>query len=406
MSTRLSKLILGLFLALFIFVSVAAQDDCPAIVETALTSAHQWCAALDRNQACYGNNAVAAQLQPAYEDVSFTRAGDIVDVIGIQGMQLSAMDITAGTWGVALFRIQANLPDTLPGQNVMMLMFGDTEIYPADPPSPHPMQAFYMRTGIGDAACAEVPNSGLLVQTPQGVGQIALSINNVAVQMGSTVYFQAQASGNMTIRTVEGAARVQVGDDIETAIAGTEVNLPLDENLIPSAPPEDPESYEEEVVAALPIALLEREIEIEPPLSDEELERFLEYEEAFEAIQLEHQGELLDYLVKNGGGNSEALLTFLTDELGYEEAMLTSNPDFADLVAAEQDDEASEFTEESSGETNTDDDTMSPDEANGAEAGEPSPGEDAPPEEDASAREDPGSADVAWGSGGELVVGS
>src|SRR5690606_20836366 len=31
-------------------------------------------------------------------------------------------------WGVALMQIQANLPDTLPGQNVTFLLFGDVTI--------------------------------------------------------------------------------------------------------------------------------------------------------------------------------------------------------------------------------------------------------------------------------------
>ena len=30
------------------------------------------------------------------------------------------------------------------------------------------MQAFYFRSGIGDAPCAEAPNSGILIQTPEG----------------------------------------------------------------------------------------------------------------------------------------------------------------------------------------------------------------------------------------------
>ena len=38
------------------------------------------------------------------------------------------MNASTGAWGVALMRIQANLPDTLPGQNVTMLIFGDVQI--------------------------------------------------------------------------------------------------------------------------------------------------------------------------------------------------------------------------------------------------------------------------------------
>ena len=38
---------------------------------------------------------------------------------------------TVGEWGVSLMQLQANLPDTLPGQNVTVLLFGDVTLQPA-----------------------------------------------------------------------------------------------------------------------------------------------------------------------------------------------------------------------------------------------------------------------------------
>ncbi len=55
-----------------------------------------------------------------------------------------------------MLRIQANLPDTMPGQNVTILLFGDVSIYNADSEDDEtygPMQAFYFRAGVGDAPC-------------------------------------------------------------------------------------------------------------------------------------------------------------------------------------------------------------------------------------------------------------
>jgi hypothetical protein len=73
-----------------------------------------------------------------------------------------------------------------------------------EPAAPHygPMQAFYFQSGAQDAACQEAPDSGLLIQTPEGVGEVTLLINEVNIQLGSTVYFQAQPS-DMTVRVVE-----------------------------------------------------------------------------------------------------------------------------------------------------------------------------------------------------------
>lgn len=51
-----------------------------------------------------------------------------------------------------------------------------------------PMQAFYLRTNIGNIECEEAPNA-LVVQSPQRM-QIQLNVNGAEVRLGSTVVFQ------------------------------------------------------------------------------------------------------------------------------------------------------------------------------------------------------------------------
>lgn len=116
-------------LCLLIAFKAAAQDGiCPAIVQTALQTLGSVCADTGRNQACYGNFTLTAQPQPGIADFHFSQPGDIADVAGVKSLRLSGMDTAANTWGVALMKIQANIPDTLPGQNVTFLLFGDVEI--------------------------------------------------------------------------------------------------------------------------------------------------------------------------------------------------------------------------------------------------------------------------------------
>ena len=55
-----------------------------------------------------------------------------------------------------------------------------------------PMQAFYFKTGITQTSCAEAPQDGILIQTPEGAGQINIRANDVDIQLGSTAYLQAQ----------------------------------------------------------------------------------------------------------------------------------------------------------------------------------------------------------------------
>jgi hypothetical protein len=257
----------------------AGLADCPEIVQTALDSADQFCAEMGRNQACYGHVALTAELQADAEDATFEKAGDIVSVALVESLRLNPLDETTGAWGVALMNLQANLPDTLPGQNVTFLLFGDVEITNAVSPDEstdlQPMQVFYLRTGIGDSACEEAPESGLLVQTPEGTGSIVFNVNGVDVEMGSTVFFQADVEEGMTVSTLEGAAYVAAQSGSQPILPGTWVRIPLSEDLLASAPPGLPLSYARRqlLMRALPLRLLQREIEIAPALDDGQLER-------------------------------------------------------------------------------------------------------------------------------------
>jgi hypothetical protein len=298
---------------------------------------------------------VNAEPQPGLEGFSFEQAGDIVDVVNVLSLQLESLDEENGEWGVALMKLQASLPDTLPGQNVTFVLFGNVEIENAVEPAPQPvlldvtangnanvrgepstngaivgslsggqvitgdgrneagdwlhiqldggtgwvfadlvtvdgevnsllvvegdevapsqkpMQSFYFRSGFGDAPCEQAPDSGILIQTPEGAGQVAFTVNGVDIQLGSTTYLQAQPNEQLTVNLIEGSAQVSAQDTVKTVPAGTRVNVPMDDNLEASGPPSDPEPYDSASLGVLPITLLEREIEIAPALTQEEI---------------------------------------------------------------------------------------------------------------------------------------
>lgn len=483
-------------LVLAVPVAVMAQGSggsCPAIVQTALQAADQFCTGSGRNQACYGNVQIAAEAQPTVTNFVFDSAGDVVNVADVASMALSPMNVDTQEWGVAVLRLQANIPDTLPGQNVTFLMFGDVEIQNAvaapsapaevtedtDEPEPEvvtfdvapgggqninvratpstnaalagvlrtgqvavadgrnaagdwlrvtlpdgtggwvfanlvtvsgdastlavvegttapgrpvstggsltlgqtsegqisnavyeipytfqgtagmlinirmerlsgdldtyinllgpdgtqiafnddsselgtrgsilngvnlpvdgtytvvatryrqqqgssagqfsllveldpnlsysrPMQAFYFRTGIGDSQCAEAPNSGILVQTPQGISEVRLLVNGVRFELGSTAYLQAEAGGDMNIFVVEGGGRAESGGEAQFIPAGTFVTVPLDDNLEAAGPPSEPEPYDPTHLAALPVNILPERIEVAEPLAESQILR-------------------------------------------------------------------------------------------------------------------------------------
>ncbi|NWF69276.1 MAG: SH3 domain-containing protein [Chloroflexi bacterium] len=327
------KLLTSLLLMAVMVVSAAQQAaDCPTLVQTALESLDDLCAATQRNQLCYGHELLSVEVNnPA---VRLQAPGDIADIAGVISLQTAGM-LLPDVWGLALIQVQANLPDTLPGQNVAILVLGDVAITDAaqggvrlsasnpsgmnlragpstnyavittlaadsaitlvgrseagdwvygisgtfrgwlsasllsiegdvmtlavvpDDFTPFaPMQAFYFRSAVGDSACAEAPESGIVIRSPQLPIPIELRINGVGITLGSTAFLQAQPGQTMTISVLEGQAAVTAQDQTVVIPAGESTSVELDENLSASSPPGEPQAFNTEAAAPVPAAPL------------------------------------------------------------------------------------------------------------------------------------------------------
>jgi hypothetical protein len=139
---------------------VLAQD-CPPLIESALASVADACQDINRNEVCYGNTQLAATARDGAPEFVFERTGDLARLQDIQSLQLT-QDLAAEQWGVALIRAQANLPDTLPGQNVTFVLFGDVELRDESP------RSIFLQTSIvADFRTApQVASNTLLTQVP------------------------------------------------------------------------------------------------------------------------------------------------------------------------------------------------------------------------------------------------
>jgi hypothetical protein len=140
-------------------------------------------------------------------------------------------------------------------------------------PRYRPMQAFYFQSGATDAACGEAPTSGLLIQTPEGVGHVNLLINEVNVRIGSTALFQASPGGELRVSTVEGSVEIEAMGGTSTVPAGSQASVQMDEHNEPAAPPSNPVPYNQQEWEELPLGSLGDQVgDIPDPLTDEEIE--------------------------------------------------------------------------------------------------------------------------------------
>src|SRR5215467_15657768 len=110
--------LLMLPLLFFLGSVVAQQDACPPLVEQALKDLGQSCDALDRNSACYGYNKLSATFSEQKPDNYFSKVSDRTPLNVLDTLTTTPLNTDAGTWGVAVMRVQANVPNSLPGQAV------------------------------------------------------------------------------------------------------------------------------------------------------------------------------------------------------------------------------------------------------------------------------------------------
>jgi len=105
-----------------------AQGSCPAIIQDALSAIANNCGNLERNSACYGFDRVNADFSIDHPAGYFTQETDQAALTDLTTLQTSPLDEAAKEFGAAVMNLQANVPDSIPGQGVIFLLVGDTKI--------------------------------------------------------------------------------------------------------------------------------------------------------------------------------------------------------------------------------------------------------------------------------------
>jgi hypothetical protein len=127
-------IVVGFILSLTSIGLLIAQGACPAIVEQALQSMGDNCDDLERNSVCYGYNLVTAEFSKAVNEDFFAQPSDTAELGILETIRTSEMNTTSSQWGVAVMNLQANIPNSIPGQAVKFVLLGDVEVESAVEP--------------------------------------------------------------------------------------------------------------------------------------------------------------------------------------------------------------------------------------------------------------------------------
>ncbi len=102
---------------------------CEAFVQQVLNNISLECAGMSRNTACYGNPEVSyTRFTQQFGADYFSEPGDRADLTTTETIQTDPYDAAAGTWGVSVFNIQANLPNDLANNDVVYIALGGVEV--------------------------------------------------------------------------------------------------------------------------------------------------------------------------------------------------------------------------------------------------------------------------------------
>jgi hypothetical protein len=186
------------------------------------------CSALGRNAACYGASDVDSITMANPRPANFFLApGDTAPLVEFREINPQPLDETTRTFGVGLLNVQANLPNTLPGQGVLFMLVGGarmTNEVTLGSTALSPFQAFYFFPGIGGARCYEAEPM-MVIQTP-GNMSINLTFNGIDTEMAPGTLLTITDS----VCTIHRGNIIQrVGDKTDVLVANQTVDIHIDE---------------------------------------------------------------------------------------------------------------------------------------------------------------------------------
>lgn len=212
---------------------------CQALIDRALQASGNSCGDTGSNNVCYGNTTIKADLQPGANQ-RFSQRGDIIPVNKLSRLTASPLDLSGNEWGIAVFKLIANLPRSLPGETVTMVVFGNATLDNASGDSEN-LESFYFSSELGQIVCEKVPFDGMMISSPDGSG-IRFKVNGSELTLMGSASIKAIKNGDMEISVYEGSARVVSNGQEQYVGAGEKSTVQLGgENGTESiSPPSEP----------------------------------------------------------------------------------------------------------------------------------------------------------------------
>jgi hypothetical protein len=202
-------------------VSTGSQATCRELIDRAMQASGNFCDHMGSNEVCYGNNTLVAELIAGATN-RFTQRGDVVNVVDLRRLAASPLRLASQEWGIAVFKVIANLPRSLPGETITMVVFGNTTL---DNPSNN-LQTFYFSSTLGQIDCDQVPFDGLMITMPDGAG-VSFVINGAEMTLMGDASIKATQNGSMDVSMYSGSAYISANGESQFVTAGQSTSMDL-----------------------------------------------------------------------------------------------------------------------------------------------------------------------------------
>ena len=223
--------------------STDSNVTCQELIDRAMQSSGDSCDGIGSNQVCYGNNTLSAELNSGG---AFVSEGDVISVADLRRLAASPLNLSSEEWGIAVFKVLANLPRSLPGETITLVVFGNTTL---DNPSNN-LQTFYFSSTLGQIQCDEVPFDGLMITMPDGAG-VSFVINGAEMMLMGNASISATQNGSMEVSMYSGSAYISANGESQFVTAGQSTSMDLGgpNGTSATSPPSAPEPLSPEELA-------------------------------------------------------------------------------------------------------------------------------------------------------------
>ena len=147
--------------------------------------------------------------------------GDIIGVNQIESISASVLNPAMNEWGIAILRVISNLPRSLPGETITMVVFGNTTLENSGS-----LETYYFYSGLGKVACDQIPFDGLMVTMPEGTG-IHFVVNGSELTLMGNASLRADQNGSMDVSLYSGSGLISSDGQQTVFTAGQSVSVPL-----------------------------------------------------------------------------------------------------------------------------------------------------------------------------------